>query len=340
MGSPETTKEVDDAGKVQARYSLILADTARAQGDFARTSRDLPNLLRRARAAFGNLAAEIGQELLPVATELVQNVFDWMIQNRREIVRFARDGIGRIVRRCPDCAATQAGRLRSALADYWSANGDRLVENFKALADAATSFAAALGTFVSQNADKLTALFQFIADNASTIRGRAWRPDCARPRQRLDRRRCRRAAHKACRPSRGACRPGAAGGAWARAMAAQSPSPSLPMDGGCGCRALAASLSFRRERREISEDVAAAANHDSGQLAAGSVQSAAPSEPRVGAGIREQLQLDAVERLGCPNSAANQAAVPGFVRNFGRWAGGASFDWRRRPTLPATYLNN
>ena len=168
LGLAETTKEVDDAGKVQARYSLILADTARAQGDFARTSRDLPNLLRRARAAFGNLAAEIGQELLPVATELVQNVFDWMIQNRREIVRFARDGIGRIVdfaRR----AADVAGRLRLALADYWSANGDRLVENFKALADAATSFAAALGKFVSQNADKLTALFRFIADNASTI---------------------------------------------------------------------------------------------------------------------------------------------------------------------------
>ena len=59
--------------------------------------------------------------------------------------------------------------MRLALADYWSANGDRLVENFKALADAATSFAQALGTFVSQNADKLTALFRFIADNSSTI---------------------------------------------------------------------------------------------------------------------------------------------------------------------------
>ena len=168
MDSPRRPRKSTDAGKVQARYSLILADTARAQGDFARTSRDLPNLLRRAGAAFGNLAAEIGQELLPVATELVQNVFDWMIQNRREIVRFARDGIGRIVdfaRR----AADVAGRLRLALADYWSANGDRLVENFKALADAATSFAAALGKFVSQNADKLTALFRFIADNASTI---------------------------------------------------------------------------------------------------------------------------------------------------------------------------
>ena len=97
LGLARTTKEVNDASKVQARYSLILRDTERAQGDFARTSRDLPNLLRRARAAFGNLAAEIGQELLPVATELVQNVFDWMIRNRQEIVRFARDGIGRIV---------------------------------------------------------------------------------------------------------------------------------------------------------------------------------------------------------------------------------------------------
>ena len=168
LGLARTTKEVNDASKVQARYSLILRDTERAQGDFARTSRDLPNLLRRARAAFGNLAAEIGQELLPVATELVQNVFDWMIRNRQEIVRFARDGIGRIVdfaRR----AADVAGRLRLALADYWSANGDRLVENFKALADAATSFAAALGAFVSQNADKLTALFRFIADNSPAI---------------------------------------------------------------------------------------------------------------------------------------------------------------------------
>ena len=312
LGLARTTKEVDDASKVQARYSLILRDTERAQGDFARTSRDLPNLLRRTRAAFGNLAAEIGQELLPVATELVQNVFDWMIRNRQEIVRFARDGIGRIVDFARK-AADVAGRLRLALADYWSANGDRLVENFKALADAATSFAAALGKFVSQNADKLTALFRFIADNASTI-----------------------LAVLGARIALGRANDltgGVAGGlAQGAAQAAGRAAPALL--GGVGAAAAlpvaivaisaaAAAVLGREiifgENREISED-------ERERIILRSL-------PPI---VQRQLQANRTAAPGFVSNfsfgsnaladrrAANQAAVPGFARNFGGGPGARS----------------
>ena len=235
-----------------------------------------------------------------------------MIRNRREIVRFARDGIGRIVdfaRR----AADVAGRLRLALADYWSANGDRLVENFKALADAATSFAAALGKFVSQNADKLTALFRFIADNASTI-----------------------LAVLGARIALGRANDltgGVAGGlAQGAAQAAGRAAPALL--GGVGAAAAlpvaivaisaaAAAVLGREiifgENREISED-------ERERIILRSL-------PPI---VQRQLQANRTAAPGFVSNfsfgsnatadrrAANQAAVPGFARNFGGGPGAPS----------------
>jgi hypothetical protein len=72
LGLADATGEVDDAAKIQARYSLILQDTAIAQGDFARTSESLTNSQRVLRAEFRDMIAQIGIDLAPAFAEAVQ----------------------------------------------------------------------------------------------------------------------------------------------------------------------------------------------------------------------------------------------------------------------------
>lgn len=52
--------------KAQAAYTLILKDSSKAQGDFARTSDGLANQLRIQAAELENLKAEVGEGLLPL----------------------------------------------------------------------------------------------------------------------------------------------------------------------------------------------------------------------------------------------------------------------------------
>ena len=73
LGIISTTKDALNPGaKAQAAYSLIMNDTALAQGDFARTSAGLANQQRILTANITNLRARIGNALLPVMTKIVQ----------------------------------------------------------------------------------------------------------------------------------------------------------------------------------------------------------------------------------------------------------------------------
>lgn len=59
---------LSESAKVQARYALILEQTANAQGDFARTSDGLANKQRIAAAQMANAGAQLGNLLLPAVT--------------------------------------------------------------------------------------------------------------------------------------------------------------------------------------------------------------------------------------------------------------------------------
>ena len=72
LGIAETGDELTEAQKVQARYSLILADTSKAQGDFARTSDSLANSQRRIRAVAEDVVAGLAGKVLPT----IANVAD------------------------------------------------------------------------------------------------------------------------------------------------------------------------------------------------------------------------------------------------------------------------
>lgn len=67
-----TTQALTPQQKVLAAQAEIMAQTTKAQGDFARTSAGLPNTTRILKAEFTDLQVRIGSKLLPAVLSLVQ----------------------------------------------------------------------------------------------------------------------------------------------------------------------------------------------------------------------------------------------------------------------------
>jgi hypothetical protein len=103
MGIAEQGATLTDAQKVQARYSLAIRDAGKANGDFARTSDGLANETRILKAEATDLAASLGQALLPAASGSVSAL--------RGVVGFLSDHQGSI--------AAAAKVVRDALALAW-----------------------------------------------------------------------------------------------------------------------------------------------------------------------------------------------------------------------------
>ncbi len=76
QGFKGTTSEAEQSQKVIARFSLIMKQTADAQGDAARTIGSFENQAKGLSATITDLRVEIGQRLLPVATRMVQKARD------------------------------------------------------------------------------------------------------------------------------------------------------------------------------------------------------------------------------------------------------------------------
>ena len=73
-GIARVGSKLTEQQKVQARYNLILRDTKLQQGDVARTGDQWAGQLRELRARIEDTAAELGQELLPAITDVVDEV--------------------------------------------------------------------------------------------------------------------------------------------------------------------------------------------------------------------------------------------------------------------------
>ena len=67
-------KELTATEKVQARFGLLMQETAKTQGDFANTSDGLANGMRRLQAQVADTQAEIGTQLLPVLEGIMPTV--------------------------------------------------------------------------------------------------------------------------------------------------------------------------------------------------------------------------------------------------------------------------
>ncbi|MFN3552948.1 MAG: hypothetical protein ACK4UL_07540 [Novosphingobium meiothermophilum] len=72
MGLVPLNGELTEQQKIMARAGLIMAQTANAQGDLARTSGSTSNQLRAGQSAWSNLLLVIGQELIPALTPAIQ----------------------------------------------------------------------------------------------------------------------------------------------------------------------------------------------------------------------------------------------------------------------------
>ena len=77
-GFNKTTKQMTQAEQVQLRYAYVMAMTKNAQGDFARTSDGTANQLRIMQESFKELAATLGQNLLPIITPILETINGWV----------------------------------------------------------------------------------------------------------------------------------------------------------------------------------------------------------------------------------------------------------------------
>jgi hypothetical protein len=68
--------KLTEGEKVQARYAIILEQTAKAQGDFARTSDGVANQQRTLQARLEDTSAAFGQRLLPIVAETQEKLID------------------------------------------------------------------------------------------------------------------------------------------------------------------------------------------------------------------------------------------------------------------------
>ena len=84
-GITKSYQEMAQAEQATLRYQYIMSATADAQGDFADTSDSFANQQRILKLELESLAAEIGQDLLPIALELVEaarDTIEWIQENK------------------------------------------------------------------------------------------------------------------------------------------------------------------------------------------------------------------------------------------------------------------
>ena len=89
--------KLTEAQKVQARYNLILKQTAVQQGDVAKTGGNLAGQQRKLNAMLADASATIGTQLLPVVTELTGEFVDLLKDpaTQKGLKSFAKDlGLG------------------------------------------------------------------------------------------------------------------------------------------------------------------------------------------------------------------------------------------------------
>lgn len=68
-------KDMSEAEKVQLRYGMVMEATAKAQGDFNKTSQDsLANQKRILELNFNNSLAELGKQILPIVLNVVKQL--------------------------------------------------------------------------------------------------------------------------------------------------------------------------------------------------------------------------------------------------------------------------
>ena len=135
MGLVDLNGEVTEAGKVQARYALIMEQTKNAQGDFANTSDGMANASRIIQASFADMHVMLGEQILPVIAPLIA-AFAKGLPGAIEALKPVLETIGSVVKNLAE------GDFGAALDTIMGAVGDMLPKIQAKLGEWATAFVA------------------------------------------------------------------------------------------------------------------------------------------------------------------------------------------------------
>jgi hypothetical protein len=141
MGLADATGSINDSAKATAALTLIYEQTSKVQGDFINTSTGVANSTRIAKAEMENLSASLGNELVPITTELLKQLIP-ILQNFNAMDPATKKTILGVLG-----VIAVLGPVLVALGTVTTAIGS-LITFFGAGGAAATAFGA-VGTFLS-----------------------------------------------------------------------------------------------------------------------------------------------------------------------------------------------
>jgi len=78
LGLGDNIQKLSEAEKIQVRYAIILDQTAKAQGDFARTSEGLANQIRILKGNWGDTLKVLGDNLVPIIEKVLVQLNKWL----------------------------------------------------------------------------------------------------------------------------------------------------------------------------------------------------------------------------------------------------------------------
>jgi len=171
--------------KVQARYGLLMQETAKTAGDFANTSDGLANSQRILRARLDDTSARLGGALLPAMTNIAGTIGEklvpmfetfaqWFEDNEPAITAFIENVFDRIV--------TTVGNVIRAFREWYQEHGPKVVTSFtnifapvKDIWDSLTNIVTGIGDLISKFRDgegdtnMFAALLSWIGDSVTRI---------------------------------------------------------------------------------------------------------------------------------------------------------------------------
>jgi len=171
LGLYDGVGALDQNAKAQAAYAVILEQTQAVQGDFANTSGSLANVQRRIGAQFENIAAQVGQALLPAVEAAANWIADVLIPVLRDAAQWLRDNLGPAIdtvrgflQSFGSTAGETGGQFADA-ADWIRGKWAELAPKFREWFDRIVSIVTTAVELVRAIIEKVTAVILWVWEN-------------------------------------------------------------------------------------------------------------------------------------------------------------------------------
>ena len=157
-------QDLSEAEKMQVRYNAVLMQSEDAVGDAVRTSDSFANQMRRLKAGIADTVAELGEELLPTATQFVQYVTG-ALPKAREIMSGVFSTIGRVASEVGEIFDKTVIPAVSKIAEVVMANMPAIQERFRQAFEVAAQVIAVVVDIIQNKViPAVGAMVEFISD--------------------------------------------------------------------------------------------------------------------------------------------------------------------------------